>query len=148
MRSFIDSALAGRPLAVLVAAASAFIAVAFLQQGLSILTNYLGDSVAWSSTNDLSGETAAHALGLDMRFHNDTTPGRFIERIHGDITEMANFFSFFAIQVATNVLMLFGILLMLFRDIRSSGAIGYSVRKLVHYSAAGFGFTRKTNFRM
>ncbi|HAE58787.1 MAG TPA: ABC transporter ATP-binding protein, partial [Anaerolineae bacterium] len=57
-----------------------------------------------------------HALTLDMRFHNDHTPGELIERIDGDVTEMATFFSQFLITLIGNGLLLVGILAALLRE--------------------------------
>src|SRR5688572_27399296 len=87
MRSFIDSALAGEALRILTTTALAFIGIALLQQVISVSVTYVGENVAWTATNALRAELAWHALNLDMRFHNDHTPGELIERIDGDVTE-------------------------------------------------------------
>ncbi len=114
MRAFIDDALAGEPLRVLTWTAIAFIGIALLQQGVSVAVKYLGENVAWSATNALRAELAEHALYLDMSFHNDRTPGELIERIDGDVTELANFFSQFALNLVANGLLMIGILAALF----------------------------------
>jgi len=114
MRSFIDSALAGEPLQTLTWTAIAFISVALIQQGVAIGVTYLGENVAWTATNALRAELAEHALHLDMRFHNDHSPGELIERIDGDVTELATFFSQFALNLIANGLLLIGILVALF----------------------------------
>ena len=49
-----------------------------------------------------------------MHFHNDHTPGELIERIDGDVTELATFFSQFALNLVSNALLLVGILVVLF----------------------------------
>ncbi len=114
MRDFIDSALAGDALNDLVRMALLFIAVALIQQAVSVAVKYLGEVVAWTATNDLRAELAEHALHLDMHFHNDHTPGELIERIDGDVTELATFFSQFALNLVSNALLLVGILVVLF----------------------------------
>ena len=114
MRDFIDSALAGEAANTLVKTALIFIGVALLQQAISVGVMYLGEVVAWTATNDLRAELAEHALSLDMRFHNDHTPGELIERIDGDVTELATFFSQFALNLVSNGLLLIGILVVLF----------------------------------
>jgi ABC-type multidrug transport system fused ATPase/permease subunit len=116
MRSFIDSALAGEALQTLTWTALAFIGVALLQQGIAVSVTYLGENVAWTATNALRAELAWHALNLDMRFHNDHTPGELIERIDGDVTELATFFSQFALNLVSNGLLLIGVLAALFRE--------------------------------
>jgi ATP-binding cassette subfamily B protein len=114
MRKFIDSALAGQALQALIWTAIAFISIAIIQQVLAVSVTYLGENVAWTATNDLRAELAWHALNLDMRFHNDHTPGELIERIDGDVTELATFFSQFALNLIANGLLLVGILIVLF----------------------------------
>jgi ATP-binding cassette subfamily B protein len=116
MRSFIDSALSGQALQTLTWTALAFIGIAITQQIVSVSVTYLGENVAWAATNALRAELAQHALGLDMRFHSDHTPGELIERIDGDVTEMATFFSQFLVTLIGNGLLLVGILAALFRE--------------------------------
>jgi len=114
MRSFIDTALNGGALQTLTIAAAAFIGIALLQQVVSVTVTYLGENVAWMATNALRAELARHCLSLDMSFHNAHTPGELIERIDGDVTEMATFFSQFVVTMIGNVLLLSGILVVLF----------------------------------
>jgi ABC-type multidrug transport system fused ATPase/permease subunit len=116
MRRFIDSALAGEALSTLTWTAIAFIGIALLQQGVHIGVMYLGENVAWTATNDLRAELAERALHLDMKFHNDHTPGELIERIDGDVTELATFFSQFALNLIANGLLMLGILAVLFLE--------------------------------
>jgi ATP-binding cassette, subfamily B, bacterial len=116
MRTFIDSALSGKALQTLTWTALAFIGVALLQQVIAVSVTYLGENVAWTATNALRAELAWHALNLDMRFHNDHTPGELIERIDGDVTELATFFSQFALNLVSNGLLLIGVLAALFRE--------------------------------
>jgi ATP-binding cassette, subfamily B, bacterial len=126
MRTFIDSALAGEALQTLTWTALAFIGVALLQQVIAISVTYLGENVAWTATNDLRAELAWHALNLDMRFHNDHMPGELIERIDGDVTELATFFSQFALNLVSNGLLLVGILVALFLEDWRAG-LGFTV---------------------
>ncbi len=48
-----------------------------------------------------------------MGFHKQHTPGELIERVDGDISALANFFSQFVIKVLGNLLLLFGVLIVL-----------------------------------
>lgn len=200
MRKFIDSALAGEAMATLTWTAIAFISVALVQQGVAIAVTYLGENVAWTATNALRAELAEHALHLDMRFHNDHTPGELIERIDGDVTELATFFSQFALNLIANGLLLIGILVTLTledwrvglaftvfsivtimvlgrlrniaiphqkarreaeaqmygfieeqlsgtEDIRSSGAVDFSIRELFRHQAEILIHNRKAHFK-
>ncbi len=200
MRTFIDSALAGEALQFLTWTALAFIGIALLQQVIAVGVTYLGENVAWTATNALRAELAWHALNLDMRFHNDHTPGELIERIDGDVTELATFFSQFALNLVSNGLLLIGILIALFledwraglgftifsfatilvlgrlkdiavphqkarrqaeaemygfleeqlagtEDIRSSGAVDYSIRELFRHQAIILTHNRRAHFK-
>ena len=123
MRKFIDSALAGQALQTLTITALTFIGVALIQQIIAVSVTYLGENVAWTATNALRAELAWHALNLDMRFHNDHTPGELIERIDGDVTELATFFSQFALNLVSNGLLLIGVLVALFREDWRAGLV-------------------------
>ena len=200
MRTFIDAALAGEALQTLTWTALTFIGVALLQQVIAVGVTYLGENVAWTATNDLRAELAWHALNLDMRFHNDHTPGELIERIDGDVTELATFFSQFALNLVSNGLLLVGILVALFledwraglgftvfsfatililgrlkdiavphqkarrqaeaemygfleeqlagtEDIRSSGAVDYSIRELFRHQSIIFTHNQRSHFK-
>src|SRR5512138_792538 len=200
MRSFIDSALAGKAIQTLLTTAIAFIVVTVLQQVMSVSATYLGENVSWTATNALRAELAWHALNLDMKFHNDHTPGELIERIDGDVTELATFFSQFALNLVSNGLLLVGVLAVLFQedwraglaftvfslgtililgrlkdiavphqkarrqaeaelygfleeqlagteDIRSSGAVDYSIRELFRHQGIILTHSRKAHFK-
>jgi ABC-type multidrug transport system fused ATPase/permease subunit len=200
MRLFIDSALASEALQTLTWTALAFIAVALVQQVTAVSVTYLGENVGWTATNALRAELAEHAINLDMRFHNDHTPGELIERIDGDVTELATFFSQFALNLLSNALLLIGILVALFledwrtglaftifsvatilvlgrlkniavphqrarrqaeaelygfleeqlagtEDIRSSGAVDYSIRELVRHQSVILTHSRRAHFK-
>ena len=116
MRYFIDEAVAGSPLGRLVAAAGVFIAVALVQQVISVLATYTSGQVGWNATNALRSDLARHALSLDMPFHNSRTPGEMIERIDGDAETLGGFFSTFAVRILGNVIMLVAVIALLFRE--------------------------------
>jgi len=116
LRFFIDAALGGGAVQTLTLAALAFIGIALMQQGISVSVTYLGESLAWTATNALRSDLARHCLNLDMSFHNNHTPGELIERIDGDVSEMANFFSQFIVTLLGNGLLMVGILAALFRE--------------------------------
>lgn len=113
MRFFVDAATTGRGTQALALSALAFIGLAILQQAIGVGASYVGENVAWTSTNALRAEMARHCLSLDMGFHNNSSPGELIERIDGDVSELANFFSQLVIRVVGNILLLLGILLAL-----------------------------------
>ena len=116
MRSFIDAAAGGGELALLLRAAGLFIGVALAQQIVAVGATYVSQSVGWTATNALRGDLLAHVLGLDMAFHKARTPGELIERVDGDVTALAQFFSQFVTLVIGNALLLVGAIALLFRE--------------------------------
>ncbi|WP_159882168.1 ABC transporter ATP-binding protein [Paenibacillus puerhi] len=116
IRYFIDSAQSLQSGTPLIWAAILFIGVSFVQQLVSVSASYLGANVGWMATNQLRSDVAAHCLKLDMAFHKTQTSGSIIERVDGDINNLSNFFSQFAIMLVSNVLLVAGMLVLLFRE--------------------------------
>jgi ATP-binding cassette subfamily B protein len=116
MRRFIDSAMAGGEARLLTGLALTFIGIAVGYQLLGVLVVYITENLGWATTNDLRLDLSRYCLGLDMSFHAAHTPGEMIERIDGDVMALSNFFSQFILQVFGNVLLVFGVLLVLIRE--------------------------------
>ena len=110
LRAFIDRAAGGATVETLAAIAALFIGIALAQQALVVAGTYLSQDVGWAATNVLRAELAEHCLGLDMSFHKSHTPGEWIERIDGDVSSLANFFSQFVMLVLGNTLLLGAVL--------------------------------------
>jgi len=120
LRNFLDTVQSGASRRYLVTVAALFMVVALAQQALSLAATYLGERLAWTATNELRSDLALHCLHLDLGFHKAHTPGELIERIDGDVTAMANFFSQFVVQIVGNLLLLMGVLVALwFEDWRA-----------------------------
>jgi ABC-type multidrug transport system fused ATPase/permease subunit len=113
VRFFIDTAQKGGPVGALTFAAVAFFAIALVQQVVALGATYMGSIVGWDATNRLRADLMRHCLGLDLEFHKNRTPGELIERIDGDVTLLANFFSQFTINILGNSLLVIGILIVL-----------------------------------
>ncbi|HBL59453.1 MAG TPA: ABC transporter ATP-binding protein [Cyanobacteria bacterium UBA8803] len=111
---FIDTAVASGSQASLFAAALLFTGVALVTQVLAVAATYLGENVAWIATNALRADLAEHCLKLDLSFHKSRPPGELVERIDGDASTLSRFFSQFIIHVLGNIVLLFGILIVLF----------------------------------
>jgi ABC-type multidrug transport system fused ATPase/permease subunit len=61
----------------------------------------------------------AHALSLDLDQHQSRTPGEMIERVDGDVTDIAEFIVAFLLDVVAGVLLSVGVLaLVLLADVR------------------------------
>jgi ATP-binding cassette subfamily B protein len=124
LRSFIDNAIGGADVDVLVRIAIGFVALALGQQLAAALATYLGESVGWVATNALRADLALHCLELDLGFHKARTPGELIERIDGDVTALAGFFSRFIVNVLGNAVLLVGVLVVVaFEDWRAGLAL-------------------------
>lgn len=113
VRFFIDTAQNGGPVSALTGAAAAFLAIAVVQQAVALLAAFAGASVGWDATNRLRADLMRHCLSLDLAFHKSHTPGQLIERIDGDVTLLANFFSQFTINILGNSLLVAGILIVM-----------------------------------
>ena len=117
IRYFIDSVTlpaSGSPvvdnLNRLFAAAGLFMVVALLRQVISVVATYVSENLAWTATNNLRADLALHCLRLDMGFHKSHTPGELIERVDGDVNQLANFFSQLIIRLGSNVVLIAGVL--------------------------------------
>lgn len=116
LRYFIDAAQSGAELRSLLIAAILFLGIAVTQQIVAVFATYLSENVAWTATNLLRADLAAHCLRLDLGFHKVHTPGEIIERIDGDVNELSNFFSRLFIGLIGNFALLLGVLVLLFRE--------------------------------
>lgn len=124
LRYFIDTAQNPQSeMRGLVIAAALFIAIALVTQLLSLGATYVSENVAWSATNELRADLALHCLRLDLAFHKAHTPGEMIERLDGDVTALANFFSQFVVRVLGNVLLMVGVLIVLLIEDARIGAV-------------------------
>ncbi|MEM7028311.1 MAG: ABC transporter ATP-binding protein [Chloroflexota bacterium] len=133
IRYFIDTAIDQGDNQALFYAALVFLGASLVLQVLMVVTTYVSEDVGWRSANQLRADLARHCLKLDMRFHNDRTPGEMIERIDGDIAEIAIFFSHFVIRIVGNLMLLISIfVVLLWEDWRISLSLAaYTVIALV-----------------
>jgi ATP-binding cassette, subfamily B, bacterial len=116
LRAFLDAAKTGGTPAFLTRVALVYVGVAIVQQALSLAATYFSEWVAWTATNTLRADLALHLLRLDLGFHKARTPGELIERVDGDVTALANFFSQFVVQIAGNLLFMAGVLVALWLE--------------------------------
>jgi ATP-binding cassette subfamily B protein len=113
VRYFLDAAETGSGLDRLFGAAALFLAVALVRQVVYIVVAYVGENVAWTATNMLRADLALHCLKLDMSFHKKHKPGELIERVDGDVNQLANFFSQLVVQLGANLLVMVGVVVLL-----------------------------------
>jgi ABC-type multidrug transport system fused ATPase/permease subunit len=125
---FVDAALSGGTLNLLLMFAGAYLAVAIAGQLGTIAGSYLASGVAWRTTNRLRERVASHAIHLDMSFHGRHTPGEMIERVDGDLHGLTLFMSAFVVQAIGSALLLAGTLVFVwFVDVR----VGIALSALV-----------------
>lgn len=110
VRRFLDSVEEGRSLNELLVTAIAFTIISILAQVIRLAGAYVGENVAWTATNDLRADLALHCIKLDISFHKTHKPGELIERVDGDVNQLANFFSQLIIQLGSNLLLVIGVL--------------------------------------
>jgi ABC-type multidrug transport system fused ATPase/permease subunit len=123
VRAFIDQAHAGDPLERLIWIALLFLGVALLTQAATVAETYVAEDLGWRTTNALRADLTRHVLELDVSFHSEHTPGELIERIDGDVSAIAGFFSRFVAEVLGNGLFLLGVLVLLYREDWRVGAL-------------------------
>jgi ABC-type multidrug transport system fused ATPase/permease subunit len=111
---FIDQATSGANLRDLVILALLTIGLALLGQGLAVAETYVAENVSWTATNALRTDLVAHLLRLDATFHTAHTSGELIERVDGDVSTLARFFSRFVVYVVGNAILLIGVLGLLY----------------------------------
>lgn len=112
---FIDTAIAGGSTTTLLQFGVLFLGIAVAIQLLSITESYLAADIGLRATNQLRSHLALHCLRLDLSFHQQQTPGVLIERIDGDADRLNDFFASFVTGVVGNSIVLFGVLVIVFR---------------------------------
>jgi ATP-binding cassette subfamily B protein len=108
---FADDALAGRSADTLTRLAVAYVVVALVSEALGLGVVWGSVRLSWRAGNRLRERLAAHALRLEQAWHGRHSPGQLIERIDGDVEAMVVFFSGIAIQIAGNVALIAGMLI-------------------------------------
>jgi ATP-binding cassette, subfamily B, bacterial len=122
-RIFIDHAQSGEPLERLVWIALLFLGVALLTQAATVAETYLAEDLGWRTTNALRADLTRHVLDLDPSFHSEHTTGEMVERIDGDVSAIAGFFSRFVVEVLGSAIFLLGVLVLLYGEDWHVGAI-------------------------
>lgn len=138
-RTFIDQAQAGAPFDRLVRTALVFLAVALLTQVAVVAETYVADNLGWRTTNALRADLTQHVLSLDGSFHAEHGAGELIERIDGDVSAIAGFFSRFVVHVLGNAVFMLGVIALLFREDWRVGALLtlFAVGALVYMTRGG-----------
>ncbi len=107
---FVDQALAGADTSTLVAIAAGFLVTTLTGDSLQVVVTWLSVRVAWRVGNRLRADLCQHALGLDLDWHGDHSPGQLIERIDGDIDAVTRFASTAVLALIGNSVLVGGVL--------------------------------------
>ena len=107
---FADEALGGATTSTLTTLATAYVAAALGSAALDLVVVWWSARVSWRAGNRLRERLATHALRLEQAWHGRHSPGQLIERIDGDVEAMAIFFGGMAVQIAGNVALILGML--------------------------------------
>jgi ABC-type multidrug transport system fused ATPase/permease subunit len=110
---FVDQAIGGASTQRLIEIAVAYLVVAIGAQIATVFRTWVASRQAWTATNHLREELAAHALSLDLGFHTSHAPGELIERTDGDVQAMSEFLVTFLVDVLGSALLLAGTLVIL-----------------------------------
>jgi len=124
VRTVVDTAQAGATTTRLVLIALLFILFGLGQAAFNVAASYVGETVSWAATNALRRDLALHVLRLDMTFHNNHTPGELIERVDGDVSQLATLFAQLALRVLASGLLILGVLGLLWLEDWRMGLAG------------------------
>ena len=126
---FVDAAAGGDGSANRLAVIAAlFFAAVLAQKVIHLVTVYLTEDLGWATTNALRADLTAHVLRLDMGFHKLRTPGELIERIDGDVGQLAEYFSTIVVNLLGNGLLVAGILVLVLSKIGALAWSGWATR--------------------
>jgi ABC-type multidrug transport system fused ATPase/permease subunit len=120
---FINAAVDGAPMRELVTIALVATGLALAGYLLAPLETWASEHIGWEATNALRFDLLAHMLALDASFHARHTVGALIERVDGDVSHLARFFSRFVVNILGSGVMMLGILMLLFRVDPRVGAV-------------------------
>ena len=124
VRAFLDLAQAGVAVERLVGMAALFIGVAVAGSGLEIVRSHAGTVLAWQAMNSLRHTLFRHTVDLAHSFFARSTSGTLLERIDGDVARLGRLLSDLLAELAANLLMTAGIVVvLLFEDWRVGVAV-------------------------
>src|SRR5690606_22512851 len=90
--------------------ALAYLAVTVVADLLVLAVTWWSVELAWRVGNRLRGDLLRHALGLDLAWHGEHSPGLLIERVDGDVDSIVRFASTAVVQLLGNAILLVGVL--------------------------------------
>jgi ATP-binding cassette subfamily B protein len=116
LRYYIDTVTENLGSENLVIAALLFIGFGIIRQVFKVISTYISEKVGWRATNALRSDLIEHCINLDMDFHKTHQSGEMLERVDGDVNALFSFFSTFVLQLLSNLGLLIGIILLIYRE--------------------------------
>jgi ABC-type multidrug transport system fused ATPase/permease subunit len=104
----VDDALAGT--GAVAGLALAYLGVTVGADLLTLAVTWWSVELAWRVGNRLRNDLLRHALGLDLAWHGEHSPGLLIERVDGDVDAVVRFASTAVVQLLGNAVLLVGVL--------------------------------------
>ena len=124
VRAFLDLAQAGAAVGRLARVAALFIGVAVAGAALEIVRSHAGAVLAWQAMNNLRLRLFRHAIDLGHSFFARSAPGNLLERVDGDVAKLGRLLSDLLPELAANLLMAAGIVVVLwFEEWRVGAAV-------------------------
>lgn len=87
-----------------------YILFTIIRELLNVISTFISEAIGWHASNRMRLVLFRHTVSLDMDYHKKNLSGEIIERIDGDVSFLANFFSTFFINLIGSLLMIGGIL--------------------------------------
>ncbi len=114
LTAFVDNAFVAGATQFLAGIAIWYLLASLLRQLTNSVQEYVSTDIGMRATNQLRSDLLKHTLGLDLAWHNATTPGALIERIDGDTTRLNTLLSTLLPQLLVNVLLMLGAMIAFF----------------------------------
>ena len=109
VRDFVDAAQQGGEVGPLYAAGALYLVVGVVYMALLAASRYVGGDLGWRATNRLRSDLVLHVLRLDLTFHHAHPPGELLERIDGDVENLADFFAQLTVHLLFGLLLILGV---------------------------------------
>ncbi len=156
IEAFVNDAIGPRTINWLLTLAASYLGLTLFSQLVRAFKTYLSTDLGMRSTNALRADALKHVLGLDMSWHNQTTPGTLIERIDGDSTKLNTLLSSLLPELLNNVILLIGTLVGLALIDWRAAAIAFVIVPLVwltlwilnKFAARWYAAERETSARL
>ena len=113
-QKFIDGVSGGLGTKSILVIALFYLAFVFFVEILNTFRNFFMQKLSWSLTKALRSDMLKNLLQLDMTFYHNNSVGELVECVEGDVLILSNNISTFVLDIISNIIILFGILIIVF----------------------------------